>query len=82
MKNWLIAPYSGTDSAYTLTTETLHGVYIANLDNTQSLFFTIPAYGETELKANQQYRDLFKIPFNNLSIRNPYGCKFIVGRVD
>lgn len=82
MKNWLISPYSGVDTAYTLSTTTYHGVYLANLDNVNSMFFTIPALGEVELKANQQYREYFITPFSTISVRNPNACKFIVARLD
>lgn len=91
MKNWLSSPYVGTDLTYTLNTSNAHlglsgshhGVYVGNFDSTNPLYFTLPnGEGEMTLPANQQFRELYREPFNTVSIRNPYGCKFKVARVD
>jgi hypothetical protein len=82
MKDWLITPYSGTDGTYEMSGEAYHGIYVVNLDNANPLYFTVPGLGEQALVGNQQYRDYFRVPFNTASIRNPYGCKFILARVD
>ena len=80
--NWLISPHSGTEETYTLTTTPYQGVYVANLDSTNSLTFEIPQLGELTLLPNQQYRDFFKVPFTSVEVTNPSGCKFIVARCE
>lgn len=76
-------PYVGSDANYVFSDGAQHsGIYIHNSDPVNTLYFSLGSLGELPLKAEMEYIELFQNPPAEVTLRNPSGCLFMIGRID
>jgi len=82
-KQSIAFPYIGNDASYTFSEGTKHsGIYIYNSDAVNTLYFSLGTLSELPLRSGEEYNEFFQNPPLTVTIRNPSGCKFMIGRLD